>query len=354
MSGSSGRPYPGAGAGMLGIPAISLAEFLDGDADRRRRVACEVDDCCRSVGFLVIRDHGVPRQTIERAWRAARAFFDLPLETKLRARAGDPGNPRGYFPAESETLARTLDIDTPPDVKESFSSGPPTPPRGLADVDDFDFFYGPNIWPTEPASFRAAWSDYYAAMEQLGGRIMQLFAAALDLDVDYFAAFHSHHVSALRALNYPPVGETLRPGQRPAGEHSDYGSVTILKPDPDVAGLEVRMPSGTWRAAPRIDDGFLVNIGDMLMRWSNGQFRSTPHRVVNTSGRERYSFPMFVAANYDAIVACMDTCTSDEHPPQYPPTQQGLWTVNQITDAYEYRRSFRGHVPSAERAEAIG
>lgn len=298
------------------IPRVGLRAFLDANDAERRAIAGGVDDICRSTGFLIVDDHGVPDGVIGGAWRAARRFFELPIEKKLAARSPEPGNPRGYFPCESETLARSRDVDTPPDIKESFSSGPLSIPDGLEGVDDF--FYGANIWPEEPAEFKDAWIDYYRAMERLGAEIMRLFAAALDLDFTYFDAMHTHHLSALRALSYPPQTAAPLPGQRPAGEHSDYGSVTILKPDPDVAGLEIRLPSGEWQAAPLIQDGFLVNIGDMLARWTNDRWVSTMHRVASPgTARRRQSIAYFQNPNYDAEIRCLKTCLEPGERPQY-------------------------------------
>ncbi len=320
--------------GQPPIAEIELQAFLQADTAGQRAIAQRVDDICRSIGFLVIRDHGVPAPVIDGAWRAARDFFDLPLREKLEARPDGAGSPRGYFAVESETLARTLDIDTPPDTKESFSSGPLEAPACLSSVKNYDFFYGPNIWPANPPGFRNAWSAYYKAMERLGAQLMQMFAAALDLDSHFFAAAHSHHLSALRALNYPAAERSLLPGQRAAGEHSDYGSVTILKPDPHVPGLEIRMPSGEWRAAPAVDDGFVVNIGDMLARWTNDRWVSTLHRVtVPEAGFRRQSIAYFQNPNYDAEIRCIPTCLSDDTPAKYSPVPAGEYLMDKFRAA---------------------
>ena len=298
------------------IPAIDLHAFLGGGDGERRTIARNVDEICRSVGFLVVEAHGVPSDVIDHAWRAARAFFELPIEKKLAVCSAEPGNPRGYFPCASETLARSRGVDTPPDLKESFSSGPLAPPDDSDGIDDF--FYGQNLWPEEPDNFRAAWTEYYRAMERLGAQIMQLFAVALDLDPGYFEAMHTHHLSALRALSYPPSQPEPLSGQRPAGEHSDYGSVTILKPDPHVAGLEIRLPTGGWQPAPLVKDGFLVNIGDMLARWTNDRWVSTMHRVVGPdASQRRQSIAYFQNPNYDAEIRCIPTCLGTGASPRY-------------------------------------
>ena len=316
------------------IPDVDLAAFERADEDRRRSIAREVDRICRLTGFLVVRNHGVSARTVDSAWQAARLFFALPEQEKRHSRSPDPDCPRGYFPMASETLAKTLDQDTPPDLKESFSCGPQRAPRRSGPVKHFDFFYGDNIGPAAPPEFKTAFSAYYAAMEDLGRRLMRLFAVALDLRPDFFAAMHSHHISALRALSYPPLAKRPLPGQHGAGAHADYGSVTILRPDPGVAGLEVRMPDGTWIKAPDTGRDFIVNIGDMLARWTNDRWVSTLHRVViNDLGRRRQTLAYFQNPNYDAEIRCLPTCLPADGCALYPPVLAGDYLMQKFASA---------------------
>ena len=317
---------------ILTIPTISLQAFVDGDAQTRAELAAEVDDICRTIGFLVVRDHGLADETLAAAWRTAREFFDLPLKEKVRSCAPTPGSPRGYFPLESETLAKSMDNDTPPDIKESFSCCPLRSPTQVdAPADELDFFYGENIWPAEPREFRAAWEDYYRGMEVLGRQVMQLFARALDLDEDYFETAHTHHLGAMRALNYPATDRPPLPGQCAAGEHADYGSVTILRPDPEVAGLEIRMPDDSWLAAPQVADAFIVNIGDMLACWTNDRWVSTRHRVTPLpQGARRQSIAYFMNPNYDAEIRCIPTCLARGEQPAYAPVMAGRYLMNKF------------------------
>jgi isopenicillin N synthase-like dioxygenase len=321
------------------IPAIDLADFLTGTKGERRRIADQVDEIFRSIGFLIVRQHGVPSETCDTAWSSARAFFDLPLEKKLIAKSANAGCPRGYFSIREESLARTRGVATPPDVKESFSSGPLSAPAGHTRNDEFDFFYGPNIWPAEPETFRKHWTNYYLAMERLGSQIMQLIASALHLDDHYFVEFHTHHLSALRALNYPSTSDPLLPEQQRAGAHSDYGSVTILNPDPFVGGLEVQLPSGEWVSAPIISDAFIVNVGDLLARWTNDRWISTLHRVSNTTGRmddtmpRRQSIAYFMNPNYDTTISAIRTCLGKHESPKYSPVLAGEYLIRKFSAA---------------------
>lgn len=324
---------PGARTGAS-LPDVDLAAFEGAGNKERRSIACEVDYICRSTGFLVLRNHGVPAGIVDSAWRSAQQFFALPEAEKRQSQSADPDCPRGYFPMASETLAKTLDNDTPPDLKESFSCGPHRAPPKSGPVEHYDFFYGTNIWPATPPSFRAAFGAYYEAMEDLGQRLMRLFAVALDLPDDYFAAHHSHHISALRALNYPPQNTTPLPGQLGAGAHTDYGSVTILRPDPDVTGLQVRMPDGAWIDAPQTSEAFIVNIGDMLARWTNDRWVSTLHRVVaDDPGRRRQSIAYFQNPNFDADIRCLPTCLPPGGSASYPPVLAGSYLMQKFAAA---------------------
>jgi len=216
------------------FPVISLNEFETADSAGKKLLALEVDAICRTSGFLAIADHGVPQGTIKRAWDAAAAFFDQPVDVKQAAKAPRPGYPYGYLGPNTEALAASRGVATPPDLKESFNGGPLDVPPGMTDAEALAFCYAPTIWPAAPQGFREAWETYYRAMEDLAARIMQLFAAALTLPEDYFAGVIDHPVSALRALNYPEQIEAPKPGQLRAGAHSDYGSLTILLPQPEV------------------------------------------------------------------------------------------------------------------------
>ena len=314
------------------IPTIDLSAFLSGSDVERKAIAKTVDRICSSIGFLIIQNHRVDLAIIDRAWSMASAFFDFPLEKKLLVHPADPECPRGYFPPQSETLAKSRGIDTPPDRKETFSSGALCAPDGVSGGEYFDFFYGRNIWPVEPVGFRDAWIAYYHSMERLGSAVMQLFAAALDLPDDYFARFHTHHISALRANHYPRVTDASLPDQNRAGPHSDYGSVTVLRPDPDVGRLDIKLPSGQWYAAPLIEDTFIINIGDMLARWTNDRWVSTLHRVVDPEigSQRRLSIAYFQVPNFDAVIRCIPTCLATGQIEKHAPINAGPYLMDRF------------------------
>jgi isopenicillin N synthase-like dioxygenase len=320
------------------IPSIDLGSFLAGTRAERKLIAAHVDEICKSIGFLVIENHGIPINVVDDAWSAATAFFDLPLDEKLKSKPTDANCPRGYFPLAAEALAKSLGVETPPDIKESFGIGPMhAPPYAMA-ADEFEFHYGENYWPALPTEFRSTMTRYFDAMSILGSRVLQLFAAALELPDNFFEKFHTHPMCALRCINYPRSDAPLLPMQKGAGEHSDYGSITILKSDPDVPGLEIRMPSGRWARAPLVKDAFVVNIGDMMARWTNDRWVSTLHRVIQPGATRggadrRQSIPFFHNTNFDAKIECIPTCLRPGERPKYAPVLAGQYLVERFTAA---------------------
>lgn len=319
------------------IQTIDLGAFLAGSVEQQMSTGLQVDGICRSIGFLVIENHGVEASLIDRTLAAASDFFALPVEEKMEAAPDDPRCPRGYFPQQSEALAGSRGLAAPPDLKEAFSIGPLRAPHLAMSRLDYEFHYGANLWPREPAGFRQTWEAYYRAMELLGGRVLMLFAQALSLPKDYFAHYHTHHVSALRALNYPGSDQPVQPGQRGAGEHSDYGAVTILRPDPNVPGLEIRLPSGEWVRPPLVGDAFIVNIGDMMARWTNDRWTSTMHRVTTPAGSavRRQSLAYFLNPNFDAEIGCIPTCRKPGEPAKHRSVLAGQYLRSRFLSALE-------------------
>ena len=309
---------------MTAIPVIDIAPYRAGDPAGSKRIAEAVDAACESVGFLVISGHGVPDALVRQVFDVSLAFFDLPLADKLALRSEDPGIPRGYSALASKNLGRTYGLDTPPDLREQFFIGP------LDDrAADFARFpgaakvYAPNVWPAIPAEFREVFTAYYRAQERLAFDLMRIFARALGLPETFFDGAIDRHFSTCPTNLYPePPGETL-PGQLRAGAHTDFGSLTILAVNDAPGGLQALFPDGAWRDVRPAPGQLVVNLGDMMGRWTNDRWKSTVHRVVNppreqASGSRRQTVGFFLHPNYDAEVACLPTCTDAAHPPKYP------------------------------------
>jgi isopenicillin N synthase-like dioxygenase len=317
------------------FPIFDLAAFEAGDTAEKQRLGKIVDGICRETGFLAIRNHGVQRAVIEGVWAKAHAFFDLPAEEKQKARAPYKGYPYGYLGPELEALAKSRDIDSPPDLKESFNGGPLVRPASVTDPEALAFCYAATIWPQQPDGFIDAWKVYYAALEDLAARVMQLFAVALALPETYFDSFIDAPISALRALNYPEQHVPPKAGQLRAGAHTDYGSLTILLPQAGSKGLEIITPDGNWTPVPPVDGAFVINIGDLMARWTNDRWVSTLHRVVNPSPDDggmarRQSLAFFHQPNWDAEITVLDACLTPGETAKYPPVLSGPYLMSKF------------------------
>lgn len=317
------------------FPVFDLAEFEQADAGERVRLGKVVDQICRETGFLAITGHSVPQVVIDGVWSKAHEFFDLPPARKETVRAPYPGYPYGYLGPGTEALAKSKNVETPPDLKESFNGGPGTPPEGLVDQDALGFCYAPTLWPAEPDGFKHAWLTYYAAMEDLAARIMRVFATALDLPGSYFDPAIDWPISALRALNYPHTDRPPEPGQLRAGAHTDYGSLTILLPQAGSRGLQIFMPDGSWRDVPPVEGAFIINLGDLMARWTNDRWVSTLHRVVNppvtsSGSTRRQSLAFFHQPNWDQEITCIPSCLAPGETPKYEPVRSGPYLMSKF------------------------
>ena len=291
------------------LPVIDLAEWDDDDSSLST-VAARIGAACRDVGFFYVVDHGVSSELMTEAFAQSKRFFALPLADKQRIAIETIGGNRGY----SGLMHEALDPGQGPDMKEAFNVGfdlEPDDPELLARQP----FRALNAWPDLPG-FRQTLLAYYDACAALGQRIHRAFSHDLGVETGYFAKKFDRPMATLRLLRYPAAsGGDERIG---AGAHTDYGNLTLLATD-DVGGLEVCTRSGEWIDAPAMPGAFVVNIGDCLMRWTNDVYVSTPHRVVNRSGRERYSIAFFFDPNPDAEVAVIPSCAPKGERPRYAP-----------------------------------
>lgn len=321
-------------------PIIDLAAFENGDRDVKAMIANQVDRACCETGFLAITNHGVSKLIVDGMWQTMQQFFDLPLEEKNRSRVPTPGYPYGYMGNEAESLAASRGDTTPPDLKETFNGGPTHIPQHLDDPQARAFCYAPTPWPTQPQQFTQAWNAYYEAMENLAARIMKLFAAALKLEEQFFDEFISAPISALRALNYPPQAHAPQPGQLRAGAHSDYGSLTILLPQHDSRGLEIQRLDGSWHEVLPVPDAFIINLGDLMARWTNNRWRSTMHRVVNPAQQHdptsrRQSIAYFHQPNWNATISTIPTCIDSQSDATYAPVHSGPYLMSKFTSTVQ-------------------
>jgi isopenicillin N synthase-like dioxygenase len=305
---------------MNGIPCIDLAPSFT--PEDRAAVAAQIAEACRTVGFFTIVGHGVPDATVETLKSEARAFFALPIEEKAKVPHPASKISRGYFPPRHRALSYSLGKEAPPDLQEGFACGPfDPPPEAIAGTPAAEFFFAPNIWPTDRPQLRAAFETYFRTLDDLSLHILRLFALALGLDWTFFDTKCDRGASVMRVIWYPPQPEPPEPGQLRAGEHSDYGTLTILKGEDVPGGLQVRLRNGEWADVHPRPDAFICNIGDLMMRWTNDAWVSNVHRVANPP-REyasvgRMSIPFFHNPNADAFIECISAFAGDTA--KYPP-----------------------------------
>ncbi len=306
---------------MTEVPLIDLAPAREGGQAERERAAASVDAACREIGFFAITGHGVPGQIVHDLRRAAHAFFAMPPEVKLRSRHPVARVNRGYHPVGGEALAKANDAASPPDLKEFFHVGPVdteadpyyTSPRGRA-------HFTSNIWPASPPVFAQTATVYYRAMDRLVLFLMRLAAIALEVDASFFDDKVHRSIGTMRLNYYPAQAIPPGPGQLRAGAHTDYGGFTILSGEDVPGGLEVRTRAGAWIGVPTTPENFVVNIGDLLMRWTNDRWLSNMHRVVNpplgeNPSRPRLSIAFFNHPNYDALIECLPSQGPARHAP---------------------------------------
>lgn len=306
------------------LPIIDISALESSDPTDRSAVAAEIRAACLDKGFLYVVGHGIPDDLIADMWRVTRAFFALPLAEKQEVAISRSPCNRGYEPL----AAQTLEAGTPPDQKEGYYIG-----NDLAadhpSVIARRFNHGPNQWPEAFPEFRAVCERYFSAMEAFGVTLMRGLALSLKLDETYFDDYNANSMSILRLLHYPPRRPDAAPDEKGAGAHTDWGGLTLLLQD-DVGGLEVLDKDDRWIPAPPIPGAYVVNLGDMIQRWTNGRYRSTLHRVINSSGRERFSIPFFHEGNADYEMRCIDACLE----PGEKPLSEPITVIQHLEEMY--------------------
>ena len=309
------------------VPIIDIGPSFDGNIEERQAVARQIASACEQVGFFAIEGHQVPSTMIAKAFETATRFYDQPQTLKDRYKPASSAAPRGYHRLGTKNLAKTLGYDNPPDLREQFYIGPLTDRSGqFEQYPEAAFLYAPNIWPETVPDYRTVFTEYYRRLEGLSRHLMRLFALALDTPEDYFDDKIDRHFSTLPANDYPALGYEPLPEQLRCGEHSDFGSLTVLAVAGASTGLEVRTRDGAWAPVTPEPGHFIVNIGDMMQRWTNDRWISNLHRVVNPNGSDnrRMSIAYFLHPNFDAEIACLASCRDATTPPRYPRTLAGL------------------------------
>jgi isopenicillin N synthase-like dioxygenase len=296
------------------LPVIDVSGLSSESLADRQAIGQQLRAACPDNGFFYVANHGVPSGLIDAVFAETKSFFDRSPAEKAAVDKSQSICNRGFEPMRGQTLEK----GAPPDLKEGFNIGPELSlrdPRVVAGR----FNHGPNLWPAAMPGFRPTMKAYFAVMLDLAERLMTGMALSLGLSEDLFAAYCTDPLAILRLLHYPPQPAKAAPGEKGAGAHTDFGGLTILLQD-QVGGLQVRgKTAGEWMHAPPIPGTFVVNLGDLMARWTNGLYRSTLHRVVNASGSERYSVPFFYDGNPDHPIECLSACLAPGDTPKYEP-----------------------------------
>ncbi|KAF2096364.1 Clavaminate synthase-like protein [Rhizodiscina lignyota] len=310
--------------GTSPIPVIDFDRFLHGSSEEKKATAKQVDDAFHNVGFVYIKNHGIPQEQVDKCFDWSAKFFALPTEKKMLCPHPPGGSHhRGYSGMDVEKVSQNIydrdEIDkirtAIPDTKESFESG---------SVSDS---YQPNIWPPPDVipGFQPFMESFYLRCAALVHDVLRCLATALGMDPEALSDTHSEDLFQLRLLHYPSVpAKVLKEKERTRiSAHSDFGTITLLFQD-KVGGLEVedQCHPGQFKPAPPVEGTCLVNIGDLMERWTNGRWKSTVHRVGEPPIIDgdmcmpRYSIPFFSVANLDTIIDALPGCWDEVSNPK--------------------------------------
>ena len=340
----------------LNVPIVDVSGFRDGDRDRQDQVAAAVDRAARDVGFMQITGHGIPELAADGLTEAMDGFFALPFEQKNQLRPADVSVNRGYNGLKTERLSYSLGVTSPADLFEAFNVG--SQASDFPDADVEDEHYPANMWPDRPKLFERNVEAWMVAAGGLARTLTEVFAVALDMPRDYFKAYTDHSIDMLRMNRYsmPDDDTLLEPGQLGMGPHTDFGIVTVLWADDVMPGLQILDSDGGWHDVRPAPGALLINLGDLLARWTNDRWLSTMHRVlapIADDGRPlvRRSAAYFHDGNADAVINCLPSCADGANPPQYEP----ITVAEHITTKLAGSRSLKPNTGAhREAARLIG
>ena len=311
------------GLEMVGghMPLINVAAYLRGEPGALDRTAEALRYACEQVGFYFLAGHGIPETMIGDTFAAAKQFHDQELDAKLALKANQENV--GYMPMKgSITKSSAVNVNTKPNLNEAYFLKRET-------AEEAERLGRPvghrNQWPADLPGFRDKALGYMSAMEALGRSLIPVYERAVGLPDGFMADAFAQPGMTLRMSHYPAI-ESLEDNEFSLAPHTDNSFATFLPPNP-VGGLSIRLKHGEWFDVPFVPGAFVVNTGDALSRWTNETFVSTPHRVVQPVGGERYAIPFFMNAHADTVITCLPSCTSAENPPKYPPQTVADYTA---------------------------
>ncbi|MER9657822.1 isopenicillin N synthase family oxygenase [Mesorhizobium sp. M0152] len=305
------------------IPLVDIAPLLDGT--NKQAVAKEIRWALSNIGFMYVKNHSIPQDLVDSVFDVSRRFFDLPMSQKMSLHISKSDVAlRGYI----EPFGENTNPGKTKDLKECFDFGPE---RLTLEGP----FFGPNQWPWDLPKFQELTYGYHQKMVHLAKKLLQGIALSLDLSESYFEDLMRNPISIQRLLHYPPQSGYVSEDMIGIGAHTDYGNLTILAQD-DVGGLQVMNRDGDWVQGTPINGTFIINIGDLIQRITNDVYLANLHRVVNSSGRDRYSIPFFIDADFDAIIEPLAICVTDNNQRRYEPVTCGEHKLGRFATSYAH------------------
>jgi len=328
------------------IPIIDFSRFKNGTVSERQVIADKIGEACRRIGFFYVTGHGVSAPLQEQLMTKVKHFFKQSLAEKMRY-APRPGQTCGYLPSRGASEGRKvgdslvkIGADGKPVAKperkipggtlEQFTvmrELPPDDPDQVAGLP----LHEPNIWPDLPG-FHETTVAYQKASMDLARDILRALALGLGIDEEYFVERHRKPLANF-GFNYYPAPDRLEDLGVGVGAHCDTSDITLLLQD-DVGGLEVCDRSGRWIKAAYVPGAYVVNIGETMMQWTNGEYVSTLHRVIAKKLQDRYSVPLFMSPDYDVIIEPLSGCITEERPRKFEPFHNGKYTTEQLASYY--------------------
>ncbi|HUR10634.1 MAG TPA: 2-oxoglutarate and iron-dependent oxygenase domain-containing protein [Flavitalea sp.] len=309
----------------MSIPVVDLSEFLSGDPEKKKSFVQKIGKAYEEVGFVAVKNHGIPDELIGDLYKYVQQFFSMPIEKKRNYEVPGLAGQRGYTSFGKEH-AKGSDA---PDLKEFFQYG-----QEVKDNDPVKNEYPDNVQVPEVKPFNPTFQKAYRAFEKSGKALLQAIALYLGLDEHYFDEFIHNGNSILRAIHYPPITHEPKSAIR-AEQHEDINLITLLV-GASADGLQILTKQNEWVGVTSLPEQIVVNVGDMLQRLTNNRLKSTTHRVVNPAREmwhtSRFSIPFFLHPRSEMSLACLDGCIDGKHPKAYPDATAGEYLDERLRE----------------------
>lgn len=309
----------------MAIPVVNLADFLSGDPQLKQAFVNQLGKAYEEVGFVAVKNHGIPDDLIADLYKYVQQFFALPNDIKKKYEIPGLAGQRGYTSFGKEHAKGS----EAPDLKEFFQFG-----QVVEDNDPIKSEYPDNVQVSDVASFNTTFTKAYRAFEKSGRALLQAIALYLGLDEHYFDEYIHNGNSILRAIHYPPITHEPKSAIR-AEQHEDINLITLLV-GASADGLQILTRQNEWVPVTSLPEQIVVNVGDMLQRLTNNKLKSTTHRVVNPPremwGTSRYSIPFFLHPKSDMSLACLESCIDEAHPRAFPDATAGEYLDERLRE----------------------